>query len=146
MGFFSDCVVVYAKKHKGGAKGAAKITLTRDQEQLVNQYMENVRPKIARSKSVPNLAFLGKSGGPLRNTSRLIKRVWEASAYPGRFSLTNVRKVVETKAFNTLDCEGQQMVSSALNHTPSVAKRHYTALTADRAATCQQSVANLLFK
>lgn len=133
-----------ARKHKGSVTGPAKIILSDEQEALVELYMDTVRSKIVPNEGCSKLAFLSFTGGQVRQVSRMIGRIWAREGYPGQFSLTAVRKVVETESFNRLGPLEQQQVSTALAHTASVAKKHYTAVTTEKAAKCQLSIAALI--
>lgn len=135
--------MVKVKNHKCSAGGAARIILTFEQEALIDLYMQKVRPNLVAKAGYEKLAVLSKIGLPVAHVSRLIKNVMSKHSY-STVTLTDIRKAVETKSFETLQATEQAHVSSLLNHTPEVAKRHYTALTSKKAAEWQKTLGALL--
>lgn len=134
------------KIHKGALRGSCRITLSKQQFELVSLYVDVIRPMIKPVDGMEEFLFLTRSGHRHDSVSSHIRFVWNSYGYPGYFTLTNARKILETESFGRLDVESQTHLSTQLNHTPSVAKRHYTAHTAEAAIRGKAVIDRLIGK
>ena len=125
-------------------QGSLKVVLSKEQFSLINLYVERIRPMIKAKPGLENYVFITRSGYKHVKVSASIRYVWNKHFYPGYFTLTRSRKIIETESYNTLGCDQQQSVSSQLNHSPRVAKEYYTAHTSKKAVTCKKILSKLI--
>lgn len=129
-----DAFVIRVASHKTSSKfGAAKLVMDVEMKERVDAYFNLVRPKLVKAGAdIPNL-FILPGSRPIEKIANL-SRFLQGKLKIKIPTCTRARKIGTTSAARTLDEKDNLLISAQMSHSPAVARKYYTAITAPRDA------------
>lgn len=141
--FESDEVIIPCLHHKTGPQGIARLVVTRDIEQLLVEYYNNVRLKIRANEFTNSNRFFLTTNGCLY--TQVYRRINEAlsigSLKPPRPK--DYRILVATDAARELDDTDLRRVARHLCHSTETSRQYYQFTNTDDSMLAHQAIRNL---